>query len=838
MRPYDKVILLVSVLVSWTVAGMPSAAAGAPGMDIPSMQPRIATLKDKVESLESEYGVRFVYSSDINLERPYIGVRAEAAENAVESGSAEGLEAALDRVFRGTGISWKKHRRYIMLGLEPPIEVRDSIRTMAGTDGIPERTDTIAESRITTDRYIREINRTQTGLTRIDGEKFNRGFAFLSSPDLIKTIQSLPGVAGGTELMSGLYVHGGTGTDNLFLLDGVPLYQVSHLAGLFSSFNTDVVESVDFYKSGFPARYGGRLSSVVDVRTREGDFEEYHGLFSIGLIDGRFQYEGPIVRGKTSFNVAMRRSWLDLIAVPVMGIMNASRNDGIKNSFVYAFWDLNGKVTHRFSDDDILSLNLYYGNDAFMFKSTSGNPGEQIGMDENQTGDDSQKIRFNWGNVTASLDWNRRISEKLDSRVTAYFTRYASRTGIYDIMWDQEGNTAYDRFDERTASNVSDIVLKADFRWTPSRMHRVRFGAAYQYHLFNPGRTSSESYVENGVEQSGTYQETRVRYDGHEPFLYIEDEMTFTDWFSMNAGLRYVLSAVKGKLYQSLEPRAALSFRIIPEAILKLSYTEMSQFSHQISSIYIDLPTSSWLPSTSKIAPMRSRQFSGGLYLSLPYSITVNIEGFYKTMDNLREYSGPTAIFPPLDRWEESFVKGKGKAYGLETEVSWSNEKLDMSAYYTLSWSKRKFDDFYSDWYLDRNDNRHKFTVNAAFRVNSRIDLYAAWNYHTGNRITLPSHRLDYEDVLSSGDRFVYSSPYNAKLPDYHRLDVGVNFRKRTKRGNERIWNLSIYNLYCRPNAITGSANPHYNDNGSDDYQGFATGIIPIIPTFGYTLKF
>lgn len=272
------------------------------------VQPRIVTLKDKVESLESEYGVRFVYSSDINLERPYIGGRPDASENTVESGSAEGLEAALDRVFRGTGISWKKHRRYIMLGLEPPIEVRDSIRTMAGTDGIPERNDTIAESRITTDRYIREINRTQTGLTRIDGEKFNRGFAFLSSPDLIKTIQSLPGVAGGTELMSGLYVHGGTGTDNLFLLDGVPLYQVSHLAGLFSSFNTDVVESVDFYKSGFPARYGGRLSSVVDVRTREGDFEEYHGLFSIGLIDGRLQYEGPIVRGKTSFNVAMRRS--------------------------------------------------------------------------------------------------------------------------------------------------------------------------------------------------------------------------------------------------------------------------------------------------------------------------------------------------------------------------------------------------------------------------------------------------------------------------------------------------------------------------------------------------
>ena len=301
---------------------------------------------------------------------------------------------------------------------------------------------------------------------------------------------------------------------------------------------------------------------------------------------------------------------------------------------------------------------------------------------------------------------------------------------------------------------------------------------------------------------------------------------------------------MEGKVRHAVEPRAALRFQLAPQAVFKVSYTEMNQFSHQVSSIYIDLPTSSWMPSTAEISPMHSRQLAVGLYLTLPHNIKVNAEGFYKTMSHLREYSGPSSVFPPLGHWEEAFSEGRGKAYGAEIEAMWSNGKLDISAYYTLSWSLRRFDDFYRGWYPDRNDNRHKFTIEAAWRFNSRIDMYAAWNYHTGNRITVPTHRIDYEsDVVmidghpsfSGGDMFLFSSPYNAKLPDYHRLDVGVNFRKKTRRGNERIWNLSVYNLYCRPNAIYGSANPHYG-GGKD--AGYATGMIPIIPTFSYILKF
>lgn len=830
MRPYDKVILLVSVLVSWTVAGMPSAAAGAPGMDIPSMQPRIATLKDKVESLESEYGVRFVYSSDINLERPYIGVRAEAAENAVESGSAEGLEAALDRVFRGTGISWKKHRRYIMLGLEPPIEVRDSIRTMAGTDGIPERNDTIAESRITTDRYIREINRTQTGLTRIDGEKFNRGFAFLSSPDLIKTIQSLPGVAGGTELMSGLYVHGGTGTDNLFLLDGVPLYQVSHLAGLFSSFNTDVVESVDFYKSGFPARYGGRLSSVVDVRTREGDFEEYHGLFSIGLIDGRLQYEGPIVRGKTSFNVAMRRSWLDILMIPGCKIASKYLKEEKMFDVRYSFYDINGKITHRFSRDNWLSLNFYTGRDGFRLKY-------QTDSDEQEAGEpvlyNTSSAHFIWGNLTASLDWDYRIDDRMHTNVTAWYTMSNGRTGIGSGNWS--GPSFRTDIEENNFSVVRDFGIKTDCDWIPSDRHHVRYGAGYQFHTYSPFRKNTASVISEGEDiPVGNYEYATV-YHGHEASVYIEDEIAFGSRFSANAGLRYVLFAVPGKAYNALEPRVALKYSISPAVSVKVSYTEMNQFNHSVSTVYMDLPTGLLMPSTEKIKPLHSRQAALGVYSLLPRGFHLNMEGFFKTMDNILEYDGLNGLYPPLDEWEISFVPGKGRSFGAELELGYDTGNLDIDAYYTLSWTQRKFDSFYPQWYSDRFDNRHKVTVTASYRLTDGIDMYASWNYHSGNRVTVPDQGLP--KTGSAGNvyyDYLYSKPYNARLPDYHRLDFGLNFHKTTKRGNESIWNLSFYNAYCRMNALFSQIQE--GDNGR--YYGEAIAVFPIIPSFSYTLKF
>ena len=324
-----KIITAGLIPVLAVMCGM---LCGASHIESPLPQPRAVTLRDKVMQVREAYGVKFVYDSTIDLDLPYTGGPA---------GEGEGLEEALDRIFGGSGIEWRRRRGHIVLVHGEPLELRDSIGTVGPGNQAVERR------------------------------------AFFSSPDVIKTLQNLPGVASGTELLSGLYVHGGTGSDNLFLLDGVPLYNVSHLAGLFSSFNTDVVESLDFYKSGFPARYGGRLSSVVDVKTRDGDFEDYHGVFSIGLIDGRLQYEGPIVKGKTSFNVAMRRSWMDLVMIPGCKILNNSFKGSRKVDLRYSFQDVNARLTHLFSEDSRLSMNFYYGHDGLKQSEEKGHFKEQ-----------------------------------------------------------------------------------------------------------------------------------------------------------------------------------------------------------------------------------------------------------------------------------------------------------------------------------------------------------------------------------------------------------------------------------------------------------------------------
>ena len=279
------------------------------------------SIKSQIDALQKQYDVNFVYDPGI----------IQGIDSKEITLSGKNIKKDLSAVFSGTGIDWELRKNFVVLSKEYEQELSSNI-------------DTLEAARITTDK-LRRTNRTQTGLNHLDASKLLSGYAVMSTPDIVKVLQTMPGVASGSELMSGLYVHGGTGSDNLYLLDGVPLYQVSHLAGLFSSFNSDIVESVDFYKSGFPARYGGRLSSVVDVNTKAGDFNEYHGSFSIGLIDGRFNIGGPIVKGKTSFNVSLRRSWLDVVTVPTFAIINAvNRKYGEKTWFGYSLWDVNAAL--------------------------------------------------------------------------------------------------------------------------------------------------------------------------------------------------------------------------------------------------------------------------------------------------------------------------------------------------------------------------------------------------------------------------------------------------------------------------------------------------------------
>ena len=822
-------------------------------------QGRGVALHSQMELIHQQYGVNFVYDSSLDLDQiaGHAGndvlketdndVLKETGNDVIEKTvkdvissrhsrlDRESLEASLAALFKDTGIDYEIMKKYIVL-----TKAGSKKKPKDYTIFIEEQHDTIDESRITA--FVgRQKNATQTGLTRLDGKKFQRGFYFMSSPDLVKTLQMLPGVSGGSELFSGLHVYGGDGYDNLYLMDGIPMYQAGHLAGLFSAFNTDVIETVDFYKSGFPARYGGRLSSVVDVRTKEGDFNQYHGSFSIGLVDSRFQLEGPIVKGKTSFNFGLRGSWLDAVSIPTFMILNHSKKqDGEHYSGHYRFWDANARLTHRFAPDNTLSLNFYMGRD---------NLGFGIGMEEKDAEDINMEegvVDLDWGNMVTSLNWDKRVSEELYMDASLFHSQnlssYALTTTSEEKDLNHEGiwERVWQSSHEYNVSVVNDIGAKVDFDWYPSPSHHVRFGAKLTEHLYNPRRGAEFEYDHYGKTHSETAL-VRKAYKSFEPSVYVEDEMKLARWLEANLGLRYVSSTVQGKKWRSLEPRVALSFRVSPMVALKASYTEMSQFSHCIASTYIDLPFNMWMPSTAGIRPSRARQAAAGVYLNLPHDMHVNVEGWYKTMDNIYEYGGTGAsIFPSIMEWEELFRSGKGKSWGASADFAYRTDKTDITASYTLSWNFRRFDAFWHEWYPDRNDHRHRINITASHRITKRFDAYIGWNWRKGSRITVLSH-LDPETK-----EYYYSSPNNLQLDDYHRLDVGFNFRKTTRRGNESIWNLSVYNAYCRLNPFYANVHRlHYDQvqnnqliSSVDHPEGMNIGLIPIVPTFSYTLKF
>ena len=459
----------------------------------------------------------------------------------------------------------------------------------------PELQDTLTAARVSADR-LRTAMRTQTGLVRLGGEELNKGFAVFSTPDLIKTLQLLPGVASGTELMSGLFVHGGTGGDNLFLLDGSSVYNTSHLIGLFSAFNTDVVDGVDFYKSGFPARYGGRLSSVVDITTRDGDLYDYHGAFSLGLIDGRLQFEGPLVKGRTSFQFGLRRTWMDTVTIPLIAYANSQnakdeRDEKFRGH--YAFWDLNFGLTHHLTGRDILRLRFFNGMDRIRLgdKTLSKGDYDDNGNPRHSGYDDLDGVVI-WGSTTAGLMWNHTFSDLLASRTGLYYSHNTSSVEFGSRYWYWNGaGDSYSCFEESDRSGIHGIRAATDFDWEPAASHHIRFGASLEHHIYYPDRYMRQ-WEENGKETE-EYAKVKVgnRYGGEEAALYIEDEMTLLPGLTVNAGVRAALFLVKGKAYARPEPRFALRCDLSDAVALKASYTWMNQFEHRLQTTYVDLPT-------------------------------------------------------------------------------------------------------------------------------------------------------------------------------------------------------------------------------------------------------
>lgn len=658
---------------------------------------------------------------------------------------------------------------------------------------------------------------------------------FLGEKDILKTIQLMPGVQSGGEGTSGLYVRGGGPDQNLMLLDGVPVYNASHLFGFFSIFNANSIKSVKLIKGGFPANYGGRLSSVIDIRMKEGNNKKFHGEGSIGIISANLTLEGPIVKDKTSFVISAHRTYIDILAQPF--IRSAiSDAQGTTGKTGYFFYDLNAKVNHKFSDKHRLYLSGYLGNDKFYSKI------EDNYRYDNQRSYSKEEGNLKWGNIISALRWNYLVNPKLFANTTITYSKYKFDIGFsyYDETYINEQLDDVEDFKANYFSGIEDLSAKVDFNWMASPNHQVMFGGGYTYHTFSPGVQNFQASSTGDTPLDTTLGSFDIY--SSEIWAYFEDEIKIGSRLVLNLGIHTSGFAVENSFYSSFQPRFSASYLINEKTAIKASYAEMTQYLHLLSNTSIGLPTDLWLPPTDRVKPQISRQVAAGIAHSFNKKYQVSFEGYYKFMDNLIAYKDGASFFSIGADWQDLIETGKGWSYGMEVLFEKKKGKTTGWIGYTLSWSNRQFENIsFGEVYPYRYDRRHDVSVAITHKFNERIDIGIVWVYGTGNAVTLGLERyLSFEGAQQA---FQNGSGYNDieyidqrnnyRMASYHRLDIGVNLHKKKKWG-ERTWSLGFYNIYNR-------RNPFYLYFGTD-YQGdkqlYQVSLFPILPAISYNFKF
>ncbi|MDD4645349.1 MAG: TonB-dependent receptor plug domain-containing protein, partial [Bacteroidales bacterium] len=638
---------------------------------------------------------------------------------------------------------------------------------------------------------------------------------------------------GGNEGTSGIYVRGGGPDQNLILLDGVPVYNANHLFGFFSVFNPDAIQSVKMITGGFPARFGGRLSSVLDIRMRDGNNKKFSAEGSVGIISSKLTLEGPIVNEKTSFIVSARRTYIDLLAQPIIRL--ATLNESEKINAGYYFYDLNTKINHKFSDKSRLFLSAYSGRDkAYMHTTDKG-------------GSDTERYQWKadaglgWGNLTAALRWNYIITPKLFSNTTITYSRYNFITSAMEQ--EKKNDHVTSKFDYEYISGINDWAGKIDFEYLPDPNHTIRFGYNQIYHTFKPGVNVFSIQDSENFEIDTTFGNKNI--NAHEGAIFAEDDWNISPRLKANIGLHFSGFKVQDSIYTSLQPRISLRYLLNEKMSLKAAYSTMSQYIHLLTNSTIGLPTDLWLPSTQKIKPERAVQYALGLVYELNDEIEISVEGYYKEMSNLIEYKEGASFFSFSDDWQDKIDFGKGRAYGFEVLARKQLGKTSGWIGYTLSWSERKFDNIsFGEWFPYRYDRRHDISIVVNQQLTDKIDIGLTWVYSSGNAVTLP---LEKYTSLSSIWANTYYSYFNGieafdhrnsyRMPAYHRLDVGINFRK-TKKWGERVWSFGAYNAYNRKNAFYLAFATDYEVTKGPQKVLKQYSLFPIIPSVSYSFKF
>lgn len=693
------------------------------------------------------------------------------------------------------------------------------------------------------------LHNTKMGLHSFSGSEILRIPVIFGEPDIVKAFHTLPGVSVGMEGFSGLYVRGGENDQNQFLMDGLPLHNVSHLGGVFSVFNARSIRKADFYKSAFPASMGGKVSSITDMHLHRPDFRKTLGSVSIGLISGSAYLTFPLRKDRTALSLSLRRTWLDVVTAPALAIMNAAeKGNGKKTLGGYYFMDGSLRLDHIPRPDITASLTAFFSHDSFRI-------GEKIfSTDDYALVNDYEKTditRLKWSSYGAVASVRKLSGRNL-------FILKLHWTGAHSQQGEEVGFLQDSEIEESYTSNSNSIEeLGVSQKWEREITDCVDFnlGASQNLRMYHP---EQREMVRVGSDEETLQSKSRqIRTNAGELAAYGEVNWNPNMPFCMTAGLRLQTYLCKSKTDIVMEPRLSMRFSLSESASLKAGYSRMSQFMQQVSSNYIALPSDSWLPTGAVHKPLVSDIFSFGTYALICDRLRVSAEIWYKTMDGLAEFREGVSIANPSIHWKEKVTFGTGRAYGIDISLSREFRNVFINLSYGLMWNHRKFNTLNNGKsFPAKFDNRHKIDVSSGWKIKKNMTLSAQWQYMSGNRTTLALYNVDVPEQFypraptplpqrPSDDDYIgadyYTGRNNVRLPAFHRLNLNLSIEGNLKGGKSYTWNFGLYNAYWHKNAFTiKKDNILYGDyDGIGWNRNFKVlSLIPVLPSVSYTINF